>query len=133
MQNILVFIFVFLECKQEYINRSWIFLFAVCKRLYTNQVKSCFFALYRIYVYTEPATQGVLLKMVLLQFSQNYQVKTCVGVSFLIKLQVSGLQLYEKRDYIIVVCLGILRNFKEYLFATICSPCRIEAATKKCC
>ena len=29
---------------------------------------------------------------------QNSQENTCVAVSFLIKLQVSGLELYQKRD-----------------------------------
>ena len=37
-------------------------------------------------------------KNVVLKFLQNSQENTCVGVSFLIKLQALGLQLYLKRD-----------------------------------
>ena len=48
--------------------------------------------------HTEADTGRVLLKKVLLKISENSQENTCVGVSFLIKLQVSGLQLYRKRD-----------------------------------
>ena len=36
--------------------------------------------------------------MVFLKISQNSQENTCAGVSFLIKLQKSGLQHYLKRD-----------------------------------
>ena len=43
---------------------------------------------------TEAVTKGVLYKKVLLQISQNSQENTCARVSFLIKLQASGLQLY---------------------------------------
>ena len=44
--------------------------------------------------HTEAATRGVLCKKVFLEFSQNSQENTYAIVSFLIKLQVSGLQLY---------------------------------------
>ena len=44
--------------------------------------------------YAEAATAGVLLKKVFLEISQNSQENTCVRVSFLIKLQALGLQLY---------------------------------------
>ena len=54
--------------------------------------------------------------MVFLKISQNSKENTCVGVSFLITLQVSGLQLYLKRDSDTDVFLWILRNFQEYLF-----------------
>ena len=46
----------------------------------------------------EAATGGALHKKVLLKISQNSQVNTCVGVSFLITLQASGLQYYQTRD-----------------------------------
>ena len=42
----------------------------------------------------EAATGGFLLKKVFLKFSKYSQENTCVRVSTLIKLQVSGLQLY---------------------------------------
>ena len=43
---------------------------------------------------TEAATRGVLRKKVFLEISQNSQENTCARVSFLIKLQALGLQLY---------------------------------------
>ena len=45
---------------------------------------------------SEAATRGVLCKEVFLKISQNSQENTCARVSFLIKLQASGLQLYQK-------------------------------------
>ena len=42
----------------------------------------------------EAATRGVLCKKVSLENSQNSQENTSARVSFLIKLEVSGLQLY---------------------------------------
>ena len=42
----------------------------------------------------EAATEGVLQKKVFLEISQNSQENTCARVSFLMKLQASGLQLY---------------------------------------
>ena len=44
------------------------------------------------------ATGDVLLKKVFLKISRNSQESTGARVSFLIKLQTSGLQLYLKRD-----------------------------------
>ena len=52
----------------------------------------------------------------LFQISQNSQENTCVGVSFLIKLQVWGLHKYWKRNFIIGVFFRILQNFLEQLF-----------------
>ena len=43
---------------------------------------------------TEAATRGILCKKVFLEISQNSQENTCARVPTLIKLQVSGLQLY---------------------------------------
>ena len=54
-------------------------------------------------------------KKVFLQILQNSQESTCPKVSFLIKLQVLGLQLHLKRDSGTGVFLWILRNFKERL------------------
>ena len=48
---------------------------------------------------------------VFLEISQNSQENTCARVFFLIKLQASGLQLYQKGDSGTVVFLEILRNF----------------------
>ena len=50
-------------------------------------------------------------KKVFLEISQNSQEITCAKVSFLIKLQASDLQLYQKRDSGTVVFLWALRNF----------------------
>ena len=49
-------------------------------------------------IYSEAATRVVLCKKVFLEISQNSQENTCARTSFLIKLQASGLQLYQKRD-----------------------------------
>ena len=46
----------------------------------------------------EAATKGVRCKKVVLGVSQNSQENTFTRVSFLIKLQVSGLELYLIRD-----------------------------------
>ena len=45
---------------------------------------------------TGATTRGVLCKIAFLEISQNSQENTCVRVSFLTKLQASGLQLYFK-------------------------------------
>ena len=58
----------------------------------------------RAWEVTEAATRGVLSKNVFLEISQNSQEKSCARVSFLIKLQVSG------------VFLWVSRNFLEQLF-----------------
>ena len=47
---------------------------------------------------TKAATGGVLLEKMFLEISQNLQESACARVSFLIKLHVSGLQLYLKRN-----------------------------------
>ena len=48
--------------------------------------------------HTRSSHEKFSVKKVLLEISQNSQENTCVGVSFLIKLQGSGLQLYKKGD-----------------------------------
>ena len=45
-------------------------------------------------VATEAVVQRCSVKKVFLEISQNSQENTCARVSFLIKLQASGLQLY---------------------------------------
>ena len=45
-----------------------------------------------------------------------HQKNTCARISFLIKLQASSLQLYQKRDSGTGVFLWTLRNFSEHLF-----------------
>ena len=54
--------------------------------------------------------QRCSIKKVFLKFSQNSQENTCAGVSFLIKLQALGLQLYQKGDSGKVVFCKILKN-----------------------
>ena len=56
----------------------------------------------------EAATRGSLCKIVFLEISQNSQENNCATVSFLIKLQTLGLQLYSKRDSATGVFLWIL-------------------------
>ena len=51
-----------------------------------------------------------------LEISQNSQENPCARVSFLIKLQASGLQLYYKRDSGTGIFTWLLWNFKEHLF-----------------
>ena len=60
--------------------------------------------------------QRCSVKKVFLEISQNSQENTCAKVSFFIKLQASGLQLYQKRDPGTGVFLWILWNFQGHLF-----------------
>ena len=53
----------------------------------------------------------VFYKKMFLKISQNPKENTCVGVSFLIKLQAWKLQFYLKRDPDAVVFLWILWIF----------------------
>ena len=48
----------------------------------------------KLFIATEAATTGVLCKKVFLEISQNSQENTCARVSFSIRLQALGLQLY---------------------------------------
>ena len=59
---------------------------------------------------SEAVVQKCSVKGFLKKF-RNSQENTCAGVSFLIKLQTSGLQLYQKRDSNTGVFLGILAKF----------------------
>ena len=54
---------------------------------------------------------------------QNSQENTCVAVSFLIKLQVSGLELYQKRD----------SNRERLFYRTLTSSCSLKEALKISC
>ena len=49
---------------------------------------------FKMQEHAEGTTGGVLLKRVFLEISQNSEENTCARVSFLIKLQALGLQLY---------------------------------------
>ena len=60
----------------------------------------------------ETVARRCSVKEVLLEFSQNSQENTCVGVSFLIKLQVSDLQLIKKETLAQVFS----SEFCEHLF-----------------
>ena len=53
----------------------------------------------------------VFCKKTFLEISQNSQENICARVSFLIKLQVSGLQLYLKRDSSTGVFLWLFKTF----------------------
>ena len=59
----------------------------------------------------EAISQRCSVKKVFLEISQNSQENTSARVSFLSKLQASGLQLYKKRDSGTVISLWILQNF----------------------
>ena len=48
--------------------------------------------------FTEAVARRCFIKKVFLEILQDSQENTCARFSFLIKLQVSGLQLYQKRD-----------------------------------
>ena len=54
---------------------------------------------------------------VFLEISQNSYENTCARVSFLIKLQARGLQLYYEREPGKGVFLWILRNFYKNTFS----------------
>ena len=55
--------------------------------------------------------QRCSVKKMFFEFSQNSEVSTCTRISFLIKLQAWGLQLYYKRNSSTCVFLWILQNF----------------------
>ena len=63
------------------------------------------------WLYIEAVIRGVLLKKVFLEISQNSQENSCARVSFLIKLQALGLQLYLKRDSGTGVFLSVFAKF----------------------
>ena len=62
-------------------------------------------------LYTESVVPSCSVEKVFLEISQNSLKNTGARVSFLIKLQVLGLQLYKKRDPATGIFLWILRNF----------------------
>ena len=65
------------------------------------------------------ATKGVLQKKVLLKISQDSQENTCVGVSFLIKLQDSGILTHLEDCFFCSEQMWLLRNgciMKYYYF-----------------
>ena len=61
-----------------------------------------------VWTYLVSSRPEVFCKKSVLRILQNSQENTCVRVSFLIKLQASGLQLYSKRDSSTGVFLSIL-------------------------
>ena len=60
----------------------------------TFKKKKIFRSLFCIFGYLEAVAQRCFLKKVFLEISQNPQENTCARISFLIKLQARGLQLY---------------------------------------
>ena len=71
--------------------------------------------LFREYTFRSSRPE-LLYKNVILKISENLQESTCTEVSFLVKCQAGGLQLYQKRDSGTGIVLWILRNFREHLF-----------------
>ena len=66
---------------------------------------------YFVYELPEAVVWRCSVEKVLLEISQNSKENTCAGVYFLIKLQASGLQLYERKGSGTSGFLWILRNF----------------------
>ena len=52
----------------------------------------------RFFIFSEAVARRCSVKKVFLEISQNLQENICSRVSFLIKLEDYGLQLYSKRD-----------------------------------
>ena len=71
-------------------------------------------------VYTEAATGSVLWKKVFLKIPQNSQENTCARVSFLIKLQSGGLQIYQKEILKQVYSCEFCEIFKNTFFIKRC-------------
>ena len=65
---------------------------------------------------SEAVSRRCSVEKVFLKISQILQENTCARVSFSIKLQSSGLPLYQKRDSGTGVFLCILLNFQERFF-----------------
>ena len=65
---------------------------------------------------TRSSHRRCYVKKVFLKISKKLQENTCARVSFLIKLQSSGLQLHLKKDSGTSVFLWILKIFSEHLF-----------------
>ena len=65
---------------------------------------------------TEAVAWRCSVKNVFLEISQNSKETTCVKVSFLIKVHVWGLQLYQKRDFGTSVFVWILQISKNIFF-----------------
>ena len=59
----------------------------------------------------EAAAQRCFVKKMFLEISQSSQEKTYARISFLIKLEGLGLQLFLKRGFITGIFLRILQNF----------------------
>ena len=71
---------------------------------------------YLAYLMGEPLIPGGFYKKVFLKIWQNLLENTCARVSFLINLQVSGLQLYWKKTLAQVLCYEFKKKFEEHLF-----------------
>ena len=65
---------------------------------------------------TEAITRSVLREKVFLNILQNSQKNTCTRVSFWIKLQASGLQLYQTSDSDTGVFMWVLQYSKNTFF-----------------
>ena len=72
----------------------WYFSSSTCvRRLKVVMLNFCL-----AWLHKEAVVIRCSVKKVFLEISQNSQENTCARASFLIKLQASGLQLYQKRD-----------------------------------
>ena len=74
------------KCTQENLAKRFIFF----------QTSTVFFPRLLIPIFREAVVQRCSVKKVLLKMSQNTQESTCARVSFLIKLQPSGLKLWNR-------------------------------------
>ena len=84
---------------------------------------------------TEAVTRRWSVIKVFLKFLQNSQENSCTRVSFLIKLQTWGLQLYYKRDSSTGVSCEICEIFKNTFFYTallVVASDRIEPKLWQC-
>ena len=115
-KNPLVF-WRFQEVKKWNIGLKWVKLYVVSVIGISCKIKHT-----KWYKMSEAPARGVLWKKVFLKLSKNSQENTCARVSFLIKLQASGLRLYWKRDSGTGVFLWIEISkdtfFTEHLWTT---------------
>ena len=99
-------LYVFTDCKLIFKN----FHFKISNKKYQIGLLSK--------IYAEAVVQRCSVKKLFLEISQNLKVNTCARVSFLVKLQASGLQLYWKRGSGKLCEVSKNTFFKEHLWTT---------------
>ena len=102
---------LFLFCSRWSVHFCWADLKIFIKKLLSQGYEVWGFKFFAIKWSSEAVAQRCSVKKVLLEISQNSQENTCARVSFLIKLQASGLQLYQKRIPGAGIFLWIFQNF----------------------